>query len=31
MSVASSFLQEVDLGEEHIREAVVKFMPTSFT
>jgi len=31
MSVASSFLSELDLGEDSVREAVVRFMPTSFT
>jgi len=27
MSVANSFLSEIDLGEGSIREAIVKFMP----
>jgi dynein heavy chain len=31
LSVASSFLSEVDLGDDSCRDAVVRFMPISFT
>lgn len=30
-SVAKKFLDEVDLGEDNIRNAVVEFMPYSFS
>lgn len=30
-NVAKSFLAEVELGTEKVREAVVEFMPYSFT
>jgi len=30
-NVGKSFLSQVDLGEDKVREAVVKFMPYSFT
>jgi len=30
LSVASSFLAEIELGSQQVRDGVVKFMPYSF-